>query len=216
MGRGHRPVVCDDEGRVYVVEAGYSYGETWTTPRLLRIEDDGKRTEIARGGDNGPWNGVAYHEGQFFVSEGGKREGGRILSIEPDGTVRALIENLPSRGDHHTNGPAVGPDGSVYFAIGTATNSGAVGEDNFKFGWLKDHRDFHDIPCVDVTLSGENFETKDVFASEAEGDKKAGRSDRLHPGAPQSLVTGGRVIRLRASREVERCSGLGLLRRSPA
>ena len=30
-------VTFDDSGRAYVIEAGYSYGESWTTPRLLRI-----------------------------------------------------------------------------------------------------------------------------------------------------------------------------------
>src|SRR5688572_3629944 len=30
-------VTFDDRGRVYVLEAGYAYGEKWTTPRLLRV-----------------------------------------------------------------------------------------------------------------------------------------------------------------------------------
>src|SRR4051794_21099407 len=30
-------VAFDDQGRPCVVEAGYSYGEVWTTPRLLRV-----------------------------------------------------------------------------------------------------------------------------------------------------------------------------------
>ena len=37
-------VTFDDRDRVYVVEAGYSYGEKWTTPRLLRVEDNGSTT----------------------------------------------------------------------------------------------------------------------------------------------------------------------------
>jgi glucose/arabinose dehydrogenase len=65
-------------------------------------------------------------------------------------------------GDHHTNGPALGPDGWIYFGQGTATNSGIVGEDNFKFGWLKRHPDFHDVPGHDITLTGESVETDDV------------------------------------------------------
>src|SRR5689334_22174215 len=32
-------VVFDDAGRTYVVEAGYCYGEVFTTPRLLRVDD---------------------------------------------------------------------------------------------------------------------------------------------------------------------------------
>src|SRR3954462_13289015 len=38
----------DDQGRIYITEAGYCYREDFTTPRLLRL--DGKNTvEIARG-----------------------------------------------------------------------------------------------------------------------------------------------------------------------
>lgn len=149
-------VAFDDAGRVYVLEAGYSYGEAWTIPRLLAVEADATLREVARG-DNPPWNGVAFHAGAFFVAEGGQREGGRILRITPGGEVTALVEDLPSLGDHHTNGPAVGPDGWIYFGQGTATNSGVVGPDNFQFGWLRRHPEFHDVPCEDVRLAGESF-----------------------------------------------------------
>src|SRR5688500_17263546 len=54
-------VTFDGQGRAYVVESGYSYGEVWTTPRLLRVETAGKTTEIARGAKNGPWTGVTFH-----------------------------------------------------------------------------------------------------------------------------------------------------------
>lgn len=83
-------------------------------------------------------------------------EGGRILRITKDGTIQPLIANLPSVGDHHTNGPAI-KEGYLYFGQGTATNSGVVGEDNWEFGWLKRKRDFHDIPCQDLILAGQNY-----------------------------------------------------------
>ncbi|TAJ98337.1 MAG: glucose dehydrogenase, partial [Candidatus Manganitrophaceae bacterium] len=147
-------VTFDADGRIYVVESGYSYGEVWTTPRLLRIDPGGGLTVIASGEKNGPWNGAVYHQGAFYVAEGGELLGGRILKITPDGTITPLVENLPSMGDHHTNGPAVGPDGSIYFGQGTYTNSGVVGEDNWKFGWLARHPEAADIPCRDVTVQG--------------------------------------------------------------
>ena len=34
-----------------------------------------------RGMDNGPWTGMSYHQGAFYVSEGGEIEGGRILRV---------------------------------------------------------------------------------------------------------------------------------------
>jgi hypothetical protein len=127
-------VVFDDRERLYVVEAGYSYGESWATPRLIRLEPDDRWTVVAAGEKNGPWNGAAFYKGNFFVSEGGQLEGGRILKIDSDGKILTLIEGLPSHGDHHTNGPAIGPDGFVYFGQGTMTNSGVVGEDNDRLG----------------------------------------------------------------------------------
>jgi glucose/arabinose dehydrogenase len=151
-------VAFDDAGRPYVLEAGYSYGEAWTIPRLLRVEADGRTTPLATGA-NPPWNGVAFHRGAFYVAEGGHRDGGRILRIGMNGAITPLVQGLPSLGDHHTNGPAIGPDGRLYFAQGTATNSGVVGEDNHQFGWLSRNPGFHDVPCRDVTLTGENFTT---------------------------------------------------------
>jgi glucose/arabinose dehydrogenase len=154
-------VAFDDQNNPCVVESGYAYGEVWTQPRLIRIDDSGRISPIAAGARNGPWTGVTFHNGNFFVAEGGELEGGRILRISKDGRVTALVSNLPSMGDHHTDGPVLGPDGWLYFGQGTASNSGIVGEDNAKFGWLKRHPEFHDIPGQDIILTGRNVTTKD-------------------------------------------------------
>ena len=183
-------VAFDAAGTPHLVEAGYSYGEVWRTPRLLRIGSDGALSVVASGSDNGPWNGVTFHDGNFYVAEGGQRTGGRILRIDRSGSMTALVEDLPSVGDHHTNGPAIGPDGMLYFGQGTATNSGVVGVDNFEFGWLRRYRDFHDIPCRDVTLTGKNYTT----ANPLTGDER----DRATTGAfsPFGTATSpGQVIR---------------------
>lgn len=151
-------VAFDDAGRAYVTEAGYSYGEVWTVPRLLRIEPGGRQTVVATG-EHAPWTGVTFSGGAFYVAEGGERGGGRILRIDPGGEMRALVDGLPSLGDHHTNGPVIGPDGWLYFGQGTATNSGVVGIDNAEFGWLYRHPDFHDTPCRDVRVRARNYTT---------------------------------------------------------
>ena len=160
-------VAFDGAGRPHVVESGYAYGEVWTVPRLIRVEANGAKTVVASGDDNGPWNGVTFHDGNFYVSEGGQRRGGRILRITPGGEVTAILSDLPSVGDHHTNGPVVGPDGMIYFGQGTATNSGVVGTDNYQFGWLKRYPDFHDVPCRDITLSGKNYTTDNPLTDDA-------------------------------------------------
>jgi glucose/arabinose dehydrogenase len=157
-------VAFDGNGTPYVVESGYSYGEVWTEPRLLRIRRGRAPEKVAAGGRNGPWNGVAFAEGIFYVAEGGQLEGGKILRIRADGRSDALVEKLPSVGDHHTNGPIVGPDGAIYFGQGVATNSGGVGADNADFGWLKRKKNFHDVPCRDIKLTGRNFESDNVLS----------------------------------------------------
>jgi glucose/arabinose dehydrogenase len=150
-------VTFDERGQIYVIESGYAYGEVWTIPRLLHIKPDGTHKVVAEGGRNGPWTGVTFHEGSFYLAEGGEREGGRILRITPDGRSLTLIDQLPGMGDHHTNGPVIHRNGWLYWGQGTATNSGVVGPDNAEFGWLSRYPQFHDIPCQDVTLTGKIF-----------------------------------------------------------
>jgi glucose/arabinose dehydrogenase len=150
-------VAFDEDNTMYVLEAGYAYGEVWLEPRLIEVKG-GTKNIIAKGEKNGPWTGVSYHSGYFYVSEGGEADGGRILRISKTGEIKIIVDKLPSIGDHHTNKPII-KDGYIYFGQGTATNAGVVGEDNAKFGWLKRHPDFHDTPCGDITLSGQNYES---------------------------------------------------------
>jgi glucose/arabinose dehydrogenase len=150
-------IAFSEKGRIFVVESGYSYGEDFATARLLEIVD-GQPRELASG-DHAPWTGVAYKDGALYIAEGGEQEGGRIVRFDlATGAQTVLVDNLPSLGDHHTNGPVVSNDGWVYFGQGTATNSGIVGADNQQYGWLARHPELHDIPCRDVTLAGVNFD----------------------------------------------------------
>jgi glucose/arabinose dehydrogenase len=166
-------VTFDEQGRAYVTETGYSYGEVWGEPKLLRIEPNGSTTTIAKGTRNGPWTGVTFYNGNFYVAEGGEAEGGKILKISKDGNIITLISNLPSVGDHHTNGPII-KDGYIYFGQGTATNSSVVGEDNAQFGWLLRKKDFHDIPCADVILAGVNYTSKNVLTEDPNDEVSTG------------------------------------------
>jgi glucose/arabinose dehydrogenase len=194
----------DNEGRLYVVESGYAYGEVWTTPRLIRVEPDGRLTKVAEGGKNGPWTGVAFHDGNFFVAEGGTMEGGRILRISPNGEIKAIVEGLPSFGDHHTDGPAASRDGWIYFGQGTASNSGVIGEDNAKFGWLKRKPQFHDIPGEDITMAGLDYKTKNALSPNQRGKVETGGFVPFGQNTRTNQVIRGQV----------KCSG-GVLRVRP-
>jgi glucose/arabinose dehydrogenase len=196
-------ITFDADGMPVVVESGYSYGEVFTEPRLLRVEPNGQTRVLARGENDGPWTGVTFHAGNFFVAAGDVRGDGKILRIGPDGQQNAVVSGLPSRGDHHTNGPIIGPDGWLYFAQGTATNSGVVGEDNKKFGWLSRFPDFHDVPGQDITLAGVNFTSADPLDADKNGQQTTGAFLPFGtPSQPGQVIKGelkcsGGILRVR-------------------
>ena len=186
-------VAFDRDGTAHVVESGYCYGEKWTTPRLLRVLPGGSTEVVCEGPiRGGPWTGIASDGEGMIVVEGGALDGGRVLRITRQGELSELVRDLPSFGDHCANGPAIGPDGAVYFGIGTATNSGVVGEDNAKFGWLKRRPDFHDIPGQDIVLAGHNFEKSNPLR-EDEKEVSTGAFSSFGTPTTKGQVSPGRV-----------------------
>lgn len=141
-------VEFDEAGAMYVAEGGFSYGDDVAPARVLRIDSNGSR-QIVADELSAPVTDLLWHDGRLFISHRGK-----ISVLEASG-VRDLVTDLPSFGDHHNNQLAAGPDGKIYFGQGTATNSGVVGLDNFKMGWLSKHPKVHDIPAKDIRLRGE-------------------------------------------------------------
>ncbi|MFN2509125.1 MAG: hypothetical protein ABR589_10185 [Chthoniobacterales bacterium] len=51
--------VAIGDGEIYVTESGYSYGEDFTAPRLLRVGKNGSLKTLATGATNGPWTGLS-------------------------------------------------------------------------------------------------------------------------------------------------------------
>jgi glucose/arabinose dehydrogenase len=194
-------VAIGDDGAVFVAESGYSYGELVTQPRILAIRRDGSIEREVTRGTHGPWNGLAFHDGSLYVSQGGAVEqSGRIVRVALDGVQTVIVDRLPT-GDHHTNGPIV-VDGWIYFAQGTVTNSGVVGVDSHEFGWLKRAPRAHDVPCRDVTLAGTNFTTRNPLS---EADQEAVTGAFLPFGTPSkrgqtvagALPCSGAVMKVR-------------------
>jgi glucose/arabinose dehydrogenase len=168
-------VAFGEGGEIYLVESGYSEGEKVMRPRLVEIDRKGGGVvRTIATGEHGPWNGLAYHRGSFYLAENGGPDGGQIVKIARDGTRTVLVDKLPSTGDHHTDGPVVGDDGYVYFGQGTATNSGVVGEDSLLLGWLDKHPDTHDIPCKDIVLRGTNFKSKNPLTPDKDDEAITG------------------------------------------
>ncbi|MDQ3835791.1 MAG: glucose dehydrogenase [Thermoproteota archaeon] len=148
-------VTFDDNGTMYVAESGYSYGEFKPIPRILKVDLLHNRTAVlVDRGLNGPITDIEFNKynGVLYVSHRGI-----ISAVDLRGHIKDLIVGLPSMGDHHNNQIAIGPGGRFYFGQGTVTNTGVAGEDSYTYGWLKTSPELHDIPCADITLSGQNF-----------------------------------------------------------
>jgi glucose/arabinose dehydrogenase len=153
-----------DGNDLLVAESGWA---KTAPPRIVRITPDGQvKVEVDQGLE-GPVTGLLADQGKLYVSHKGK------VSVLEGGALKDIVTGLPSNGDHQNNEIVKGPDGKIYMAQGTVTNSAVVGVDSYIFGWLPEHPQEHEIPCKDVTLVGENFETENPLtpASLRSGDK---------------------------------------------
>ncbi|AFZ69728.1 PQQ-dependent sugar dehydrogenase [Deinococcus peraridilitoris] len=149
-----------DDGTAYIAESGLPWGGVPRGGRILRLEQDGRRT-LLLGDLRPPVNGLTFHEGNLYIAEGGSPgEPGRLSRLSPDGDWEVILDNLPGPGNYHTNMVAVGPDGKLYFSQGAMTNTGIIGLDAYEIGWLKRLPHARDIPGYDVTLAGVNVETE--------------------------------------------------------
>jgi glucose/arabinose dehydrogenase len=148
------------DGSLYVAESGLPFGGARPGGRIVQIGQGGSWSVVLEG-LRAPVNGLTWHEGGFYISEGGFP--GRISRWAPGGERRTVLDGLPGRGNYHTNMVAVGPDGWLYFSQGAMTNSGVVGLDAYDLAWLKQLPHPFDLPGFDVTLAGEVFDSVDPF-----------------------------------------------------
>ncbi len=150
------------DGACYVTEAGYRID---SPPRIWRLDTATGEREMVfeipadRWNQSGALTGCAWHDGYLYYSYND-----HIGRLRPGGPVEEIVTGLPGRGDHQLSPPLFGPDGKLYFSTGSATNCGVVGADNIAYEWLRNPNlhDVCDIPGVDVTLTGQNYETQDV------------------------------------------------------
>jgi glucose/arabinose dehydrogenase len=152
------PTTAIFEGEdLLVAESGF---KNTASPRVLRINPRGQIKVLAEQGLEPPVTGLLYVGDRLYVSHRGK-----VSVIQPDGSLKDIITGLPSKGDHQNNKLTFSKEGKLYLTQGTTTNSGVVGIDNHVFGWLGEFPKAHDIPCEDITLNGENFESENPLKS---------------------------------------------------
>lgn len=159
-------VAASPGGDLYVAESGR---QTGTEPRVIRIRRGTDRATLAADFP-APLTGITWHEERLYVAHAG---GVDVLDPKT-GLHHPILTGLPAGGDH-PNGPVVaGPDGWLYFGIGSATNAGVVGPDNISRGWVQQHPQTRDIPCQPVTLRGINYSSPNPFTDDPRDNTATG------------------------------------------
>lgn len=147
----------DDAGNIYVIES-HTVPAPILKPRIVRIGSDGRVSRVI-GLEGDTAIGLTFHDGWLYFSHEQKDGTFDISRVRPSGgAIETVVHGVPVQGDHDVNHLAFDGDGTLWFGVGSATNSGVVAKDDpVNQKWLKLHPDAHDIPCHDVTLTGRTF-----------------------------------------------------------
>ncbi len=167
------PSRCNDEQSSAV--GGLSSATNPFTPDVLVYDQDGKRVAGPLGkptsdsnahalSPHGPAIGLAFERGlaggRLFVTDsnqairtpGAQNNSSRIVAMNPDtGAVTPLLTGLTT-GDHPAEQMEIRGKW-LYWSQGSTTNSGVVGLDN------GGGANQHDIPCQDIVLSQNVFDS---------------------------------------------------------
>jgi glucose/arabinose dehydrogenase len=158
----------DPQGNLIIAESGAGGFE----PRIFGYHPDGtlfniyppQRTvrvpfDLIKTGFRiyGPLGGIAAANNKIYVAHRDADGMGVVTAFNYDGTHTTIIANLPCQGDNGMSDLALGR-GRLWFGVGSATNSGVVGLDNWN--WVKKYPDFCDRSYVDLKLNGFQFKSK--------------------------------------------------------
>jgi glucose/arabinose dehydrogenase len=154
----------DENGNMYIGEAGYPLTRLPEVPKILKVTPNGNISVFVDKGLNSPIVDVVYYnETTLYVSHNHKVS---MVNLT-NGAVKDIIAGLPTNINHQNNQITFSPDGKrLYVGIGSATNSGVVGEDDAIIGWLPNEPNVHDVPAKNITLTGQNFVTKNPLTAE--------------------------------------------------
>ncbi len=117
----------------------------------------------------GPITGMVAYQGKIYAAHRDREGKGVITAFGYDGSHTTIIADLPCQGDYGIGDLVVNRNGRLFFGVGTATNSGVVGLDNFDEGWAKKHPDVHDKMYTfgndgEIILRGYHFFTPNPWA----------------------------------------------------
>ena len=156
-------VAWDDQGRLYVAEAGGTFlAEEGASPRILRVEDGGRTTEVINleGKIYPAISGMTWHNGAFYITHREMDLTGAVSRVTLEGELTQLFGGIvDSASDHQPNDIRVGPDGRMYVCVGIGGNSGFMDQNVIPF--IRKQPGGHPTTAKDIVLTGVNIELPD-------------------------------------------------------
>lgn len=135
---GAKEIASDEKGNFYIAY----------TDRIQLVDGNGKSFDIIKDKDLNIYS-LEYKSRKLYYSSGSK-----ILCYDLDKKQQTqLIGDLPNYGDYCNSLIKIRND-ELYISIGSATNSGVVGSDNF---WINNSPFNYDISPRDITIRGKSF-----------------------------------------------------------
>ncbi|MFN2385028.1 MAG: sorbosone dehydrogenase family protein [Thermoanaerobaculia bacterium] len=208
----------DDKGSLYILES-HSVAVPTLKPKILKVAGNGELEEVRWEGPGAPTGetavGLAFRGGWLYLSHEEKDGTWGISRLRPSGgAAEPVIRGMPGDGDHWVNYLAFDGQGSLYFGVGSATNSGVVSsQDPVNQKWLKKRPKTRDIPCRDVVLTGKTF-TDDNALTDPDDDKATTGAYQAYGESAATQVAGkvpctGAIFRLRAGATTPELVGWG-------
>jgi glucose/arabinose dehydrogenase len=182
---------ASEDARALSAARSLSEARTLTTRRDARSPDAGRQSAGFVG--DGPLLFATDSNQGVRGAPGRGNNTSRIATVGLFTGVTPFITGLPT-GDHPTEQLAFKGDGWMYWSQGSATNSGVTGHDNGAGG------NQHDIPCQDVTLSENLFDSGDGHMTSGysnHGVRRPGATVPAFDGATRPGMCTGAILRAR-------------------
>jgi glucose/arabinose dehydrogenase len=165
----------DNKGNTYIASVGITYGKVTSNPSIIKIDHNGTVSILVDRFLHGTVADIEFNKnnGLVYVSHRALISTVNLTS----GLVKDLVTALPMTdyGTHPMGQLAIGPDGRIYFGVGSVSNTAVPDISDFGIGWIRDMPQMHEIPGQDITLTGQNFQSHNF----------------LTPNIPGKVITGG-------------------------
>jgi glucose/arabinose dehydrogenase len=178
----------DADGNLYILES-HTVPVPMLKPKIVRVTKDGAMSRLDWRGPNAPTGskavGLIFHDGWLYFSHEQADATFAISRVRPaGGEVERVLGDIPVQADHDVNHLIFDDEGTLYFGVGSATNSGVVSSnDPVNMEWLAKHPQARDIPCREIRLTGQTFTEENALTKEP--------GDRTTTGAYQAYGQSG-------------------------